>query len=159
MTDVLTVRDLHVDFHVSEGTIHAVRGASFRVRQGATMAIVGESGSGKTVLSQAIMGILPRVGRIAKGEIVFSDPRMPGKSVDIARLERDGKEMRQIRGGQISIIFQEPMTSLSPLHTVGDQVSEALELHRDVSREVALDLTAEMLRLVGFPDPKKALKT
>jgi peptide/nickel transport system ATP-binding protein len=159
MTDVLTVRDLHVEFHVPEGTIRAVRGASFRVRQGATMAIVGESGSGKTVVSQAIMGILPRVGRISKGEIVFSDPRTPGMSVDIARLDRDGRQMRQIRGGQISIIFQEPMTSLSPLHTVGDQVSEALELHRDVTREVALDLTAEMLRLVGFPDPKKALKT
>jgi peptide/nickel transport system ATP-binding protein len=154
MTDLLTVRDLHVEFHVPEGVIHAVRGASFRVRQGATMAIVGESGSGKTVVSQAIMGILPRVARIAKGEILFADPRTPGKVVDIARLERDGKQMRQIRGGQISIIFQEPMTSLSPLHTVGNQVTEALELHRDVSKEVALDLTVEMLRLVGFPDPK-----
>jgi len=159
MTDLLTVRDLHVDFNVAEGVVQAVRGASFRVRQGATMAIVGESGSGKTVVSQAIMGILPRVGRIAKGEILFSDPRTPGQSVDIAKLDRDGRQMRQIRGGQISIIFQEPMTSLSPLHTVGNQVSEALELHRDVPREVALDLTAEMLRLVGFPDPKKALKT
>jgi peptide/nickel transport system ATP-binding protein len=158
-TDLLTVRDLHVEFNAAEGVIPAVRGASFRVRQGATMAIVGESGSGKTVVSQAIMGILPRVGRISKGEIVFSDPRTPGKSVDIARLDRDGKQMRQIRGGQISIIFQEPMTSLSPLHTVGNQVSEALELHRDAPREVALDLTTEMLRLVGFPDPKKALKT
>jgi len=159
MTDLLTVRDLHVEFNVAEGVVHAVRGASFRVRQGATMAIVGESGSGKTVVSQTIMGILPQVGRIARGQILFSDPRTPGKTVDIAKLDRDGTEMRQIRGGQISIIFQEPMTSLSPLHTVGNQVSEALELHRDVSREVALDLTQEMLRLVGFPDPKKALKT
>jgi len=159
MTDLLTVRDLHVDFHVPEGIVNAVKGASFRVRQGATMAIVGESGSGKTVVSQTIMGILPKVGRIAKGEILFSDPRTPGKTVDITKLDRDGKQMRQIRGGHISIIFQEPMTSLSPLHTVGNQVSEALELHRDVTREVALDLTQEMLRLVGFPDPKKALKT
>ena len=159
MTDLLTVRDLHVEFHVQEGTVHAVRGASFRVRQGATMAIVGESGSGKTVVSQAIMGILPKVGHIVGGEMLFADPRTPGKTIDIAKLDRDGKEMRQIRGGQISIIFQEPMTSLSPLHTVGNQVSEALELHRDVKREVALDLTQEMLRLVGFPDPNKALKT
>ena len=159
MTDLLTVRDLHVEFHVAEGVVHAVRGASFRVRPGATMAIVGESGSGKTVVSQAIMGILPKLGQITKGQILFSDPRSPGKIVDIAKLDRDGKQMRQIRGGQISIIFQEPMTSLSPLHTVGNQVSEALELHRDVPREVALDLTQEMLRLVGFPDPKKALKT
>src|SRR5579885_2665975 len=159
MTDLLTVRDLHVDFHVAEGIVQAVRGASFRVRQGATMAIVGESGSGKTVVSQAIMGILPKAGRISRGEIVFNDPRTPGKRTDIARLDRDGKEMRQIRGGRISIIFQEPMTSLSPLHTVGNQVSEALELHRDVPRAEALELTAEMLRLVGFPDPQKALKT
>ena len=159
MTDLLTVRDLHVEFHVQEGVVQAVRGASFRVRQGATMAIVGESGSGKTVVSQAIMGILPKVGHIVGGEMLFADPRTPGKTIDIAKLDRDGKEMRQIRGGQISIIFQEPMTSLSPLHTVGNQVSEALELHRDVKREVALDLTQEMLRLVGFPDPKKALKT
>ena len=159
MTDLLTVRDLHVEFHVQEGVVQAVRGASFRVRQGATMAIVGESGSGKTVVSQAIMGILPKVGHIVGGEMLFADPRTPGKTIDIAKLDRDGKEMRQIRGGQISIIFQEPMTSLSPLHTVGNQVSEALELHRDVKREVALDLTQEMLRLVGFPDPNKALKT
>ena len=159
MAELLTVEDLHVEFHAPEGVIHAVRGASFRVRPGSTMAIVGESGSGKTVVSQAIMGILPATARISKGEILFADPRTPGKAVDIASLDRDGKQMRQIRGGQISIIFQEPMTSLSPLHTVGNQVSEALELHRDVSHDVALELTAEMLRLVGFPDPRKALKT
>ena len=159
MADLLRVRDLHVEFHVPEGVIRAVRGASFRVRQGTTMAIVGESGSGKTVVSQAIMGILPRSARIPKGEILFADPRSPGVVTDIAVLDRDGKEMREIRGGRISIIFQEPMTSLSPLHTVGNQVSEALELHRDVSREQATELTQEMLRLVGFPDPKKALRT
>jgi peptide/nickel transport system ATP-binding protein len=159
VADLLTVRDLHVEFHAPEGVIRAVRGASFRVRQGSTMAIVGESGSGKTVVSQAIMGILPRTAKIPKGEILFADPRTPGVVTDIAVLDRDGKEMRDIRGGRISIIFQEPMTSLSPLHTVGNQVSEALELHRDVSREQALELTQEMLRLVGFPDPKKALRT
>ncbi|HUN48583.1 MAG TPA: ABC transporter ATP-binding protein, partial [Stellaceae bacterium] len=159
MTDLLSIRDLHVEFHVPEGIVHAVRGATLRVRQGSTMAIVGESGSGKTVVSQAIMGILPASARIPRGEILFADPRTPGVVTDIVSLPRDGKEMRQIRGGRISIIFQEPMTSLSPLHTVGNQVSEALELHRDVSREQALELTQEMLRLVGFPDPRKALRT
>jgi len=159
VTDLLSIRDLHVEFHVPEGIVHAVRGATLRVRQGSTMAIVGESGSGKTVVSQAIMGILPASARIPRGEILFADPRTPGVVTDIVSLPRDGKEMRQIRGGRISIIFQEPMTSLSPLHTVGNQVSEALELHRDVSREQALELTQEMLRLVGFPDPKKALRT
>jgi len=159
VTDLLSIRDLHVEFHVPEGIVHAVRGATLRVRQGSTMAIVGESGSGKTVVSQAIMGILPASARIPRGEILFADPRTPGVVTDIVSLPRDGKEMRQIRGGRISIIFQEPMTSLSPLHTVGNQVSEALELHRDVSREQALELTQEMLRLVGFPDPRKALRT
>jgi len=159
MGDLLTVRDLHVEFQAAGGVIHAVRGLSFRVRPGSTVAIVGESGSGKSVTSQAIMGILPRPASITRGEILFRDPRAPGQVVDIAGLERDSKAMRDIRGGRISIIFQEPMTSLSPLHTIGNQVSEALELHRESSRGEALALTEDMLRLVGFPDPKKALKT
>ncbi|MDB5407060.1 MAG: transporter related protein [Rhodospirillales bacterium] len=162
--DLLQVKDLHIHFHTPGGIVEAVRGASFRVRQGDTVAIVGESGSGKSVISQAIMGILPRIGRIARGEILFADPRLasqgqPGAIVDIAALPPDGAEMREIRGGRISIIFQEPMTSLSPLHTVGNQVGEALRLHRDVTAGEARDLTAEMLRMVGFPDPVKALKT
>ncbi|MGE5201475.1 MAG: dipeptide ABC transporter ATP-binding protein [Acidobacteriota bacterium] len=159
MTDLLTVRDLHVEFHVPEGVVHAVRGASFRVRPATTMAIVGESGSGKTVVSQAIMRILPRPARITQGQILFADPRAPGTLEDIATLHTDCKEMRRLRGARISIIFQEPMTSLSPLHTVGNQISEALELHREVSRQEAEELTRDMLRLVGFPDPVKAIKT
>ena len=159
MGNVLRVRDLAVQFQVNEGIIKAVDGVSFRIPEGKTVALVGESGSGKSVVSQAIMGILPRVGRITGGEILFFDPQKPGTFVDIARLNADGGEMRRIRGGRISIIFQEPMTSLSPLHTVGNQISEALNLHRDVSAQEGLDLTAEMLRLVGFPDPKKALDT
>jgi peptide/nickel transport system ATP-binding protein len=162
--DLLQVKDLHVHFHTPGGIVEAVRGASFRVRSGTTVAIVGESGSGKSVISQAIMGILPRIGRIAHGEILFADPRLanqglPGAVVDIAALPTDGPVMQAIRGARISIIFQEPMTSLSPLHTVGNQVGEALRLHRDVTAGEASDLTAEMLRMVGFPDPVKALKT
>src|SRR4051794_30057314 len=159
MADLLSVRDLFVEFNAPGGIVRAVKGASFRIRPGSTVAIVGESGSGKSVVSQAIMGILPRVGRIAAGEILFADPRTPGAVVDIAALPPDGEAMRDIRGGRISIIFQEPMTSLSPLHTVGNQVSEALRLHRDVGQAEALELTAEMLRLVGFPNPVKALRT
>jgi peptide/nickel transport system ATP-binding protein len=157
--DLLQVKDLHVQFHTPGGIVEAVRGASFRVRPGATVAIVGESGSGKSVIGQAIMGILPRIGRIARGEILFADPRQPDAVIDIAALPADGPEMRAIRGGRISIIFQEPMTSLSPLHTIGNQVGEALRLHRDVTAGEARDLTAEMLRMVGFPSPAKALKT
>ncbi len=157
--DLLRVRDLHVDFDTPAGPVHAVRGASFRVRPGSTVAIVGESGSGKSVVSQSIMRILPRVGRIRSGEILFADPRQPGTLTDIAKLEADGDEMRAIRGGRISIIFQEPMTSLSPLHTIGNQIGEALELHREVTPAEASELTADMLRLVGFKDPVRALKT
>ncbi|MDH3231880.1 MAG: ABC transporter ATP-binding protein [Alphaproteobacteria bacterium] len=159
MSDLLTVRDLKVHFDVHGGVLEAVRGISFRVRAGSTVALVGESGSGKTVVSQAIMGILPNVARIAGGEILFHDPERPGTEIDIARLRPDGNDMRAIRGGRISIIFQEPMTSLSPLHTIGDQIGEALALHEEVDKKECAARTEEMLRLVGFPDPKKALRT
>jgi peptide/nickel transport system ATP-binding protein len=159
MTNLLSVRDLSVEFSAPGGVVRAVKGVSFRIREGSTVAIVGESGSGKSVVSQSIMGILPRIGRITGGEIAFADPRQPGTVVDIAQLNPNGKEMRDIRGGRISIIFQEPMTSLSPLHTVGNQITEALRLHRDCNDAEASELTADMLRLVGFPDPQKALKT
>ena len=105
------------------------------------------------------MGILPNIGSIAGGEIFFTDPRGDGTPVDLAKLERDGKKMRSIRGGRVSMIFQEPMTSLSPLHTVGDQITEALHLHREVDKQTGNELAADMLRLVGFPDPPRALKT
>jgi peptide/nickel transport system ATP-binding protein len=157
--DLLQVKDLHIHFRTPGGKVAAVRGASFRVRERSTVAIVGESGSGKSVISQAIMGILPRIGQVSRGEILFADPRQPGTIVDIAALPPEGPEMREIRGGSISIIFQEPMTSLSPLHTVGNQVGEALQLHRDVTAGEVHDLTVEMLRMVGFPNPEKASRT
>ncbi len=160
MSDLLTVRDLCVEFDVAGGVIKAVDGISFRVPEGRTVALVGESGSGKSVVSQTIMGILPKPARITGGEILFRDPLEPDKpALDIAKLNPNSDTMRAIRGGRISIIFQEPMTSLSPLHTIGDQISEALLLHRDYSRADGQKLTSEMLRLVGFPDPVKALKT
>jgi peptide/nickel transport system ATP-binding protein len=158
MPDLLNVSGLEIEFHVTEGVVRAVDGIDFRVPAGRTVALVGESGSGKSVVSQAIMGILPKSAQVAGGSIVFNDPR-DGSSTDLLALDRDGPEMRRIRGGRISIIFQEPMTSLSPVHTIGDQVSEALFLHRELTRNEGLELTAEMLRLVGFPDPKKALST
>ncbi|MBV8738560.1 MAG: ABC transporter ATP-binding protein [Alphaproteobacteria bacterium] len=159
MSDLLTIRDLHIRFAAPGGFIHAVRGASFRVRPRSTVALVGESGSGKSVVSQAIMRILPRNGEITQGNILFNDPRGAGTTVDLARLPANSLEMRAIRGGRISIIFQEPMTSLSPLHTVGNQVGEALRLHRRVGSAEAVELTQEILRLVGFPDPHRALRS
>src|SRR6185436_19857872 len=160
MTDVLRVRDLKVYLDVDAGVVKAVDGVSFRVPEGGTVALVGESGSGKSMVAQAIMSILPKVAWIEGGDILFSDPERAGEVVDIARTEPNDEAMRELRGGRMSIIFQEPMTALSPLHTIGNQIGEALALHRAAigksERSVAV---VEMLRLVGFPDPVKAEHT
>ncbi|MCY4609029.1 MAG: ABC transporter ATP-binding protein [bacterium] len=157
MTPLIEVRDLHIRFSVGDGTVEAVKGASLTLWPARTLALVGESGSGKTVISQAIMRILPQAAEITSGRILFHDPQnRDGTPVDIISLEDNGRAMRAIRGGRISVIFQEPMTSLSPLHTVGDQVSEALNLHRRCSRAEGRELTIDMLRLAGFPDARAA---
>ncbi|MCD6044488.1 MAG: transporter ATP-binding protein, partial [Burkholderiales bacterium] len=158
MADLLTVRDLKVHLAVDAGTVKAVDGVSFRIPAGGTVALVGESGSGKSVVAQSIMGILPRIARIESGEIVFRDAGNSSE-IDISRLDPAGREMRDIRGGRISIIFQEPMTALSPLHTIGNQIGEALALHRDLEKKARRGAVIEMLRRVGFPDPAKAEQT
>jgi peptide/nickel transport system ATP-binding protein len=160
MSNVLTVRDLKVYLKVDAGVVKAVDGVSFRIPAGRTMALVGESGSGKSIVAQAIMGILPKVARIEQGAIELRDPRMPDTVVDIARLDMASQQMRAIRGGTISIIFQEPMTALSPLHTIGNQIGEALALHQGgIGKAERSAAVVEMLRLVGFPDPAKAEHT
>jgi peptide/nickel transport system ATP-binding protein len=159
MTDLLQVRDLSVRFSTPGGYINAVKQVSFRLRPASTVALVGESGSGKSAVSQAILRILPRNGEIAGGQILFDDPRAEIGPVDIVQLAADGPEMRALRGGSISIVFQEPMSSLSPLHTVGNQVGEALSLHRNCSGPEVQELGIDMLRLVGFPDPHRAWRS
>src|SRR5262249_32176462 len=155
MTNLLSVQDLAISFNVHGGSVDAVRGVSFRVPQGGSVALVGESGSGKSVVSQAIMGILPPAAVIRGGKILFTDPATPERTVNITALPQDAADMRAIRGGRISIIFQEPMTSLSPIHTIGDQIGEALHLHRKVDAATGRELVVEMLRLVGFANPEK----
>jgi peptide/nickel transport system ATP-binding protein len=159
MNDLLQVRDLSVRFATPGGHIDAVKGLSFRIGRASTVAIVGESGSGKSTVSQAILRILPRNGHIAGGQILFDDPRNGQGPVDLAALAADGPEIRALRGGSISIVFQEPMSSLSPLHTVGNQVGEALSLHRGCTGGEVRELGVDMLRLVGFPDPTRAWRS
>ena len=161
--DLLSVRDLAIEFRLDrQGVIRAVDGVSFRVPEGGTVALVGESGSGKSVISQAIMGILPNPAVVAGGRILFRDPAASGAggnapAVDIAALGPGSAEMRSLRGGRISMIFQEPMTSLSPLHTVGNQIAEAALLHQQSDADAAREQARDMLERVGFPDPRKAL--
>jgi peptide/nickel transport system ATP-binding protein len=156
VADVLTVQDLSIAFSLRGGDLKAVDGVSFRVPRGRTVALVGESGSGKSVITQAIMGILPPPGRITGGSMTFHDPD-DGARVDLARLAPEGDAYRRLRGGRMSIVFQEPMTSLSPLHTIGAQIAEALVLHRPWTQPNARDEVVNMLRLVGFPDPAGAV--
>ena len=159
MSDLLTVRDLRVYLNVDAGTVKAVDGVSFRVPEGKTVALVGESGSGKSIVAQTIMGILPGVARIESGEILFADPERPGTVVDISRLDPRSSEMRALRGGRISIIFQEPMTALSPLHTIGNQIEEALALHSTLGPSERRAAAVEMLKHVGFPNPGRAIRS
>jgi peptide/nickel transport system ATP-binding protein len=153
--DIIRVDDLHLAIDLKGTDIEVIRGASFRIPAGKTVALVGESGSGKSIMSQAILGILPNVARITSGNIWYREN--PGdQATDLAALKDDSAERIALRGGKISIIFQEPMTSLSPLHTIGNQIGEALELHRDVDKAEVQSTVVQMLDLVGFPDPTNA---
>jgi oligopeptide/dipeptide ABC transporter ATP-binding protein len=142
---LLTVNDLRVSFYTDEGEVRAVQGVSFDVRRGKTLAVVGESGCGKSVTSLAIMRLIPDPpGRIVGGRITF-------EGRDLLSLKEN--QMRKIRGKDIAMIFQEPMTSLNPVYTVGDQIVEAIELHQDKRGAAAWEHATEMLRRVGIAEP------
>jgi len=143
---ILEVKDLHVSFHTYAGDVKAVRGVTFQLNRGESIAIVGESGSGKSVTSQTIMRLIPEPpGEIVNGEILFN-----GK--DLTKL--NNKEMQNIRGSEIGMIFQDPMTSLNPTMTIGKQISEGLVRHQGLSKEQARNKAIEMLNLVGIPNPE-----
>jgi peptide/nickel transport system ATP-binding protein len=154
--DILRIEGLGIAFALHAGEIVAVKDASFRVLPGKVTALVGESGSGKSVIAQSIMGILPRPGFVTKGRILFTDPGSGCDETDLTKLDVNGEDYRRLRGSRMSMIFQEPMTSLSPLHTIGDQIGEALRVHVEVSRKEERERTEEMLGLVGFPKPQRA---
>ena len=141
---LLEVENLAVDFRLhGQGVVRAVDGVSFQVPRGGTVALVGESGSGKSVIAQSVMRILPPPASIASGHVWLHGEN--GERLDTAMLDADGERMRSIRGARISMIFQEPMTPLSPLHTIGDQIGEAVLLHRRTSRAEAREQARQML--------------
>jgi peptide/nickel transport system ATP-binding protein len=156
---LLFVRNLHTHFAQDEGTVKAVDGVNLEMSAGATLGIVGESGCGKSVTARSILRIVDRPGRIVEGEIWFRRPTPNGNGgsppVDLARLDANGVEMRSIRGAEIALIFQEPMSSFSPVHTVGNQIVEAIMLHQEVDRRRARDRAIEMLRRVGVSSPEE----
>ncbi len=147
---LVEVVDLKTYFDTDEGTVKAVDGVSFHIDKGETLGVVGESGSGKSVMSLSVMRLIPvPPGRIAGGQILFDGQDIVKKS------ERD---MRRIRGNEIAMIFQEPMTSLNPVYTVGDQIAEAIVLHQKETSRAAMRKATEMLDLVGIPEPAKRVK-
>jgi oligopeptide/dipeptide ABC transporter ATP-binding protein len=151
---LLDVKTLRSYFDTYEGLIKAVDDVSFEVDQGETLGIVGESGCGKSVTALSIMQLLPLPkGRIVGGRITYRTKG--GEAVDITSLHPRSKRMRAIRGNEISMIFQEPMTSLNPVYTVGDQIMEAIQLHQHVDREQARETAIEMLRTVRIPAPEQ----
>ena len=146
---LLQVRNLCTSFNVDSGEVRAVNGISFNLDKGKVLGIVGESGSGKSVTAYSIMRILVEPGRITGGQILFNGE-------DIVQYSR--KQMREFRGKRVSIIFQDPMTSLNPVYTIGNQLREAILLHTDRNREQANARALEMLQLVGVNEPEKRLK-
>jgi len=159
---LLSVRNLKTYFPQDEGTVKAVDGASFDLFPGRTLGIVGESGCGKSITARSILRIIDRPGRIVEGTILFRrrkarDGARADEVVDLTQLDPNGQDMRAIRGAEIALVFQEPMSSFSPVHTVGDQIIEAIMLHQQVSRREARHKAIDMLRQVGIPLPEQRI--
>ena len=168
MTALLTVRDLHVTFALDEGNVRAVDGVGFEIMPGQVVGIVGESGCGKSVTMRAILQLVDEPGRITAGEILFrcrtgAANGATEEIVDLAKLPRRGQRMREIRGAEIALIPQEPMAAFSPVHTVGDQIIEAIQLHHRqwrsdggrLSRKDATDIVVDLFRDVGISMPEQ----
>jgi len=157
---LLSIRDLKVHFFMDEGVVKAVDGISLDVYPGQVFGIVGESGCGKSVTMKALLRIVEPPGRIVAGEMLLRRPPKNGETtdiVDLARLNPRGQEMRDIRGGEIALIPQEPMAAFSPVHTVGNQIIEAIRLHRDVNQREARKIALQQFRDVGIPAPEQRL--
>ena len=151
---LLEVKDLHTYFELEEGTLKAVNGVSFTIRKNRTLGIVGESGCGKSVTAQSIMRITPKKNSAMSGEIVL---HQESGAVDLAQLDEDGDAMRDLRGREIAMIFQEPMTAFSPVHTVGNQIMEALFAHGEKDKNAARKRVIALLDEVGIPAPERRI--
>jgi oligopeptide/dipeptide ABC transporter ATP-binding protein len=152
---LLEIKKLTVDFETEEGILRAVNNVSFTIEANSTLGIVGESGCGKTVTAMSIMRLLPEPpAKISSGQIIINKN---GNSVDLAKLTPHGRLMRKIRGNEIAMIFQEPMTALNPVYTIGRQILEGIQVHRNVNRREGLKLALKKLKEVGIPSPEQRL--
>ncbi len=158
---LLEVNDLKTYFFLDEGIVRAVDGVTFQVQRGRTLGVLGESGCGKSVTGFSILRLVRPPGRIVGGEILYhralKDGNVPGQMeevVNLVKYDPYGKEIRQIRGAEVAMVFQEPMTSLDPVYTIGDQIMEAIIYHQDVTKRAAKQLAMEMLGRVGLPQPE-----
>jgi len=179
MADPLVeIKNLNVEFEVRDGIVHALDGVTFTVNRGETLGVIGESGCGKSVTAKTVMQMVPKPGKITQGEVIYYrkdkyNPDKPVEAINITNLDPDGDEIRQIRGGEFAMIFQEPMSCLTPVYTAGTHIGEALNLHRlipqtvgaqmaraiqqyrHVTKQEAREISIEMLRKVGLPKPKQ----
>lgn len=154
-TPLLEIKDLHISFPLDEGTVQAVAGVNLTINPGQVMGVVGESGCGKSVTAQSLLRIIPPPGRIDAGQILFRPSKLFKDTkgdgvVDLAAFKPNDETLRRIRGNEIAMIFQEPMNSFSPVHTIGSQIMEAIRLHQNITEKEARAKGAELLRLVGI---------
>ena len=161
---LLEVRDLRTYFHLDRGVTRAVDGVSFEIEAGGTLGVLGESGCGKSITALSILRLVQPPGKIESGQILYHRRAKQGHAgeadevVDLTGLDSHGREIRRIRGAEISIIFQEPMTFMNPVYTVGNQIVEAIALHQQVSAREATERAVDVLRSVGMPEPRDILE-
>ncbi len=155
MDSILTINQLHTHFFLDEGTVQAVNGVDLHLPRGKTLCIVGESGCGKSITAFSIMRMVSTPGKIIAGDITL---HRPNENITLTDLDEDSSIMRAIRGRDIAMIFQEPMTSLSPVHTIGSQIAEAVRLHTNLNKKEVRQHTLSIMARVGIPDPERRYK-
>lgn len=157
MADLLSIENLQVKFRLREGDVYALHDVTLPVAAGRVLAVVGESGCGKSMTAKAVLGLLPARSEITSGRILLYPAKGGGAPVDIASLPQDSRQLRDLRGRRVSMIFQEPMASFSPVHTIGDQISEVVRLHENLSKAQVRERVIEILRLVSIPMPERRM--